>query len=782
MLQRNDSLIESCGKGAKAIDEFMQELKEKRIWFLWRRETDKNGKLTKVPFAISGGPTGTDEKWGYTWGTYTEALAVTEKHHAAGIGFKIPEGYFFLDIDHKDLLDPLSQTLLSRFGSYSEWSVSGNGIHIYGKCDFSKLPTYIDDKGKTRLDRQYYQKNSNADLELYVGGITNRFAVYTGDVIEPKPLRECTAAVLTTLDKNMRRSNKVKYSAKRDGDKADFDIVCKLRKQNNGAKFKKLYDEGDFSDYGSQSEADAALCAMIAFRTGPDPAAIDEIFRTSALNREKWERADYRLSTIESGIAACHGMFHKSKMEHPPFIKFNEKNGEENISVPLLARYIRDNLRYVLVRDSGKQGLLKYVYDNGCYRLYADDMFLGLIKQYIADYDEELVKMGRVCETLQHITTDLNYVSQDDLNANEDLINFSNGLLRVTPSEMELLPHTPDILSTIQIPCEWKGTPTPTPEFDAYISTLSNRDKATEWLLLEFMGACISNVKGWRMKKALFHAGDGDTGKSQLKSLVERFLGKGNFIGIDLRDIEARFGTGAIYGTRLAGSSDMSFLTVDELKTFKKITGGDSLFAEFKGQQGFEYTYNGLLWFCMNRLPKFGGDDGQWVYNRIMVVKSPNVIPPDKQDKQLLDKLYAERDGIVFKAVTALQRVIANGYRFSEPSSVMEAVQDYRNTNSTVISFYQECMCPWPNGKINRHCTTGRIYKIYQAWCRENNNGYAKSAKEFREDLAEYLDSTFPDISTRLNGNTYFRNLTLTLEAKEQYLKEYGYDESIEFL
>ena len=44
-----------------------------------------------------------------------------------------------------------------------------------------------------------------------------------------------------------------------------------------------------------------------------------------------------------------------------------------------------------------------------------------------------------------------------------------------------------------------------------------------------------------------------------------------------------------MYGTRLAGSSDMSFLSVDELKTFKKMTGGDSLFAEFKGQQAFEF-------------------------------------------------------------------------------------------------------------------------------------------------------------------------------------------------
>ena len=280
------------------------------------------------------------------------------------------------------------------------------------------------------------------------------------------------------------------------------------------------------------------------------------------------------------------------------------------------------------------------------------------------------------------------------------------------------------------------------------------------------------------MKKALFLVGVGDTGKSQLKSLVERLLGRGNFIGIDLKEIESRFGTGAIYGTRLAGSSDMSFLSVDKLKTFKKMTGGDSLFAEFKGQQAFEFTFNGLLWFCMNRLPKFGGDDGKWVYDRIMVVECPNVIPKEQQDKQLLDKMYAERDGIVRKAVTALQNVIANGYRFTEPDSVSEARKEYQSANSTVISFYEECMCPWEDGKIVRHCTTGRIYKVYQAWCRENNNGYARTAKEFREQLAAHIGGTFADITTRQKGNTYYKDLTITQETKELYAKEYGYEET----
>ena len=49
-------------------------------------------------------------------------------------------------------------------------------------------------------------------------------------------------------------------------------------------------------------------------------------------------------------------------------------------------------------------------------------MLLGIINKYIADYDEELVKMSKVNEVLQHITTDLTYVSQDDLNADEDII------------------------------------------------------------------------------------------------------------------------------------------------------------------------------------------------------------------------------------------------------------------------------------------------------------------------------------------------------------------------
>ena len=70
-------------------------------------------------------------------------------------------------------IDPLVQTLLERFDSYTEYSVSGGGVHIYGKCDISRIPTYMDEKGKLRLDKAFYQKNPNNKMELYCGGITN---------------------------------------------------------------------------------------------------------------------------------------------------------------------------------------------------------------------------------------------------------------------------------------------------------------------------------------------------------------------------------------------------------------------------------------------------------------------------------------------------------------------------------------------------------------------------------------------------------------------------------
>ncbi|MBR4039576.1 MAG: hypothetical protein IKJ11_05690 [Clostridia bacterium] len=76
-------------------------------------------------------------------------------------------------------------------------------------------------------------------------------------------------------------------------------------------------------------------------------------------------------------------------------------------------------------------------------------MMLGVIKQFIIDYNEYLVKTRTLNEVYDLLLTDNLFISEEDLNADEDIINFQNGLLRL--SDMTLIPHDPDVLSTMQM-------------------------------------------------------------------------------------------------------------------------------------------------------------------------------------------------------------------------------------------------------------------------------------------------------------------------------------------
>lgn len=52
---------------------------------------------------------------------------------------------------------------------------------------------------------------------------------------------------------------------------------------------------------------------------------------------------------------------------------------------------------------------------------------------------------------------------------------------------------------------------------------------------------------------------------------------------------------------------------------------------------------------------------------------------------------------------------------------------------------------------------------------KDNNNGYAKSAREFREELAAYHNMDYQSMVTRRNGNSFFKEYTLTEEARKDY-------------
>ncbi len=445
-----------------------------------------------------------------------------------------------------------------------------------------------------------------------------------------------------------------------------------------------------------------------------------------------------------------------------------------SINLHKLAAYIRRNDDYFFIEGVGDKPV-PYWYKKGYYQQCSDLVFLGEIKKYIEIFDEQLVEPSELNKVYKLLQTDLyNKIEANRLNADSNIINFANGLLHL--DTLTLHPHTPAIYSTIQIPCSWNPQALSSPVFNNFLHTLSNGDKSVKKLLWEYIGYAVSNIPGYKCKQALILYGAGNTGKSQYLSLLEKLIGSENYCGMSLQQLEMRFGTSALWGKRLAGNADMGSAKIDELEKFKAITGGDTIDYEFKGKDRFSAKYTGLLIFCCNNLPKFGGDRGEHVYDRMITLPCNNVVPFEKRDRELIDKIYAEREAIIYHSVIALKKLIERGGYFEIPEVCRVAREEYKTSNDNVRQFLIDCTDHSDIGVVGKginQCTkTSAMYEYYKRWCSESGFA-ATNRREFRRGIENFFGKKIDNIEFVYNGNKYYP-FVLKNEMRQNYYP-YGY-------
>lgn len=271
------------------------ELAQRAQWVAWKL-TPREGepKPTKVPYdARTGRLASTTDR--STWASFEEAAAFCAAHDwASGVGYVLSsdDPYVGVDLDacrdpQTGRLEPWARAIVKRLNSYTEISPSGTGLRIFVR---GELPPHGRRKGH---------------IEIYSQA---RFLTITGDhyLAAPDTIQERATELLEWHheifgDPPEQRQNG--HSARLPVLLADADLLLKARSATNGAKFWALWN-GDYSAYGSQSEADLAMVDLLAFWTGPDPSRIDQLFRSSGLMRDKWDRQDYRDRTIERSLSS----------------------------------------------------------------------------------------------------------------------------------------------------------------------------------------------------------------------------------------------------------------------------------------------------------------------------------------------------------------------------------------------------------------------------------------------------------------------------------------------
>jgi len=245
----------------------------------------------------------------------------------------------------------------------------------------------------------------------------------------------------------------------------------------------------------------------------------------------------------------------------------------------------------------------------------------------------------------------------DELGAPDATIMCENGLLDLLTKEVT--PAKPDHHALAKIPTEYNPD-ADCPRWEEFVN--ESVDTEEERLKLqEYAGYTL-----WRHSqdfgKAMFLVGPTDSGKGTALKALKQVLGRDNVAAESLHDlIQTRWGTAQLYGNIANVRNEVTPSGLGEVQKFKELTGGeDEVSAEFKGQDKFQFVVTQKFLFSTNEVPTIQNADEAF-YNRLLFVRFPNTVPPEEQDKQLLDKLAEEKSGILNWMLEGLERLLEQG-------------------------------------------------------------------------------------------------------------------------
>lgn len=215
-----------------------------------------------------------------TWASFDKAISFARKNACDGLSFALSKdsGIFCIDLDDCKIdgkYTPLAWGVYnSAKNTYIERSVSGSGLHVFGRkagdVDFSALGN----------------KNADGTLEFYD---ENRFISMTGDIFmkSHRSLTTFSASdkLLTAtaehlpLKSQLRRPEKTFVNSE-----SDSAVIARIRRSKKADEFNRLYAGENVC--GDWSRSDMKLLNILGFFTNCDEAQMRRIFETSGLMRD----------------------------------------------------------------------------------------------------------------------------------------------------------------------------------------------------------------------------------------------------------------------------------------------------------------------------------------------------------------------------------------------------------------------------------------------------------------------------------------------------------------
>lgn len=272
------------------------EMKDKPNWVIVRtRENADTGRLDKFlispvtgKFAESDNPE--------TWADFDTACKYARENGGVALAYALDgkDGIACIDLDHcvgeDGKRSALADEVLSKCGkTYIESSVSGKGIHVFGKTEGMDLRSFSKDG-----DMEFYQDS--------------HFIAMTGDGAGYYNLESFdTPEMKSLLERKLERRTEWKNVGKGMPGLTQLDdreLLEKAFSAKNGDTVKRLYNGEDLRN--NHSNSDMSLMNYLAFYSGGNVEQMTRIFATSGLYRPEKAQSYYEYTAIKAAKDTPH--------------------------------------------------------------------------------------------------------------------------------------------------------------------------------------------------------------------------------------------------------------------------------------------------------------------------------------------------------------------------------------------------------------------------------------------------------------------------------------------
>lgn len=730
-----------------------RELRALNQWVCWKAVPDeaRPGEIKKIPVnALSGGNAMSNNP--STWCSYEAAVDASEQY--SGIGLMLGNGIFGVDLDGCDneiadykngIDDNIVGEFIHTLKSYTEYSVSGNGIHIICK---GELPP----GGRRR-------KN----VEMYEDG---RFFIVTGQrCAEYTTVRDCTESIKPLHEKYIGGgtvpTTGIKPALPLNLSEAEIIRLAEGSKQ--GALFSDLW-AGSYSAYfNSQSEADMSLCNMLAFWTQRDEQMMDKLFRQSGLMRPKWDRkqsgSTYGAITIRKAVRDCVTTYqppapyqvHIGERPLEPNVPYkyytfddtgNAERFTDRFGADLLYNYTASKWMYF-------DGRRWCVDESGATKRMADEVVEEMrhgLHAYLdhlspsEDVDEAKKAYMRHAKQMrssrsktamlvesQHIRPTRTLDFDKDINT----LCVLNGLLKLTTGE--LVGHDRDAMVSKICNVEYTEK-MDHPLWDKFLDEIFDGDQELIRYIQKALGYSLTGST--KEQCAFFCYGTGRNGKSTFLDIVSEILGD-YAVHIQPETIMVRQAQAGptsdiarLKGARFVTTVEPNEGTRLNEGLLKQLTGGDRVTAAKKYEDEFEFTPEFKLWMGTNHKPTIRGTDlGIW--RRIHLIPFNVQIPEEKVDRNLKHKLRQELPAILSWMVDGCLLWRREGLK--PPQSVTNASKEYKGEMDVLAAFMDACC------EAGGETDAGDLFRAYIEWAKESNE-YEMSSTKFGREMGKRFE------------------------------------------